>query len=68
MSAARVLEFEDLQRMTGYRRRSDVERTLRAQGIKTFVGRKGPWTTLDLINQAGGLKPVDEDTYSADII
>jgi Domain of unknown function (DUF4224) len=55
MSAARVLEFEDLQRLTGYSRRSDVERALRSQGIRIFIGRRGPWTTLDLINQAGGL-------------
>ncbi|WP_341522179.1 DUF4224 domain-containing protein [Pseudomonas sp. G.S.17] len=68
MSAARVLEFEDLQRVTGYSRRSDVERALRSQGIRMFIGRKGPWTTLDLINQAGGLKPVESDNYDADII
>jgi hypothetical protein len=68
MSAVRVLEFEDLQRVTGYTRRSDVERALRSQGIRIFIGRHGPWTTLDLINQAGGLKPVDAETYDADII
>ncbi len=68
MSAARVLEFEDLQRVTGYQRRSDVERALRSQGIKIFVGRKGPWTTVDLVNQAGGLKPAGNDNYEADII
>ena len=68
MSAARVLEFGDLQRVTGYSRRSDVERALRSQGIRMFVGRKGPWTTLDLINQAGGLTPVEPESYGADIV
>lgn len=68
MSAAKVLEFEDLQRVTGYTRRSDVERALRTQGIKVFQGRKGPWTTVDLVNQAGGLNAGGDESYEADII
>lgn len=68
MSAAKVLEFEELQRITGYTRRADVEKSLRRQGIKTFVGRNGPWTTIDLINQAGGLRPADNDNYGPDIV
>lgn len=68
MSADKVLEFEDLQRVTGYRRRADVERALRSQGIRIFVGRRGPWTTVDLINEAGGMKPQNQDSYDAGII
>ena len=68
MSAAKVLEFEELQRITGYTRRADVEKTLRAQGIRIFAGRKGPWTTIDLVNQAGGLRVADSDTYGPDIV
>lgn len=52
---SRVLTFQDLQLLTGYRRRADVERVLTAQGITLFKGRLGPWTTIDLVNQAGGL-------------
>jgi hypothetical protein len=63
-----VLAFADLQRITGYQRRSDVERTLREQGIQIFRGRTGPWTTLDLINQAGGMKPNATDRYDAHIL
>lgn len=54
---SRVLTFQDLQLLTGYRRRADVERVLVAQGIMLFKGRFGPWTTIDLVNQAGGLTP-----------
>jgi hypothetical protein len=68
MSAAQVLEFDELQRITGYSRRSDVERTLRSQGIKIFLGRKGPWTTIDLVNQAGGIKADTVEKYEADIV
>lgn len=68
MSAAKVLEFEDLQRVTGYTRRSDVERALNSQGIKIFQGKKGPWTTIDLVNQAGGLKPDSDEAYGPDIV
>jgi hypothetical protein len=68
MSAAKVLEFEELQRITGYTRRADVERALRGEGIRIFLGRRGPWTTVDLVNQAGGLKPIDDDKYDAEIV
>lgn len=63
-----VLDFEDLQRITGYQRRSDVERTLIEQGIRMFRGRTGPWTTIDLINLAGGVGPVLTERYDADIL
>lgn len=51
-----ILTFEDLQQLTGYTKRSGVERALRKQGIRWFWGRHGPWTTVELINQAGGLR------------
>lgn len=63
-----VLVFEDLQRITGYQRRSDVERSLIEQGIRLFRGRTGPWTTLNLINQAAGLSSASAERYDADIL
>ncbi|WP_455827832.1 hypothetical protein [Pseudomonas kilonensis] len=63
-----VLIFTDLQRITGYQRRSDVERSLIDQGVRLFRGRTGPWTTLDLINQAAGMKPTAAERYDADIL
>lgn len=63
-----VLVFADLQRITGYQRRSDVERSLIEQGIRLFRGRTGPWTTLELINQAAGMKPAAAERYDADIL
>lgn len=63
-----VLVFTDLQRITGYQRRSDVERSLIDQGVRLFRGRTGPWTTLDLINQAAGIKPAAAEPYDADIL
>jgi hypothetical protein len=62
------LELEELPRITGYTRRADVERALHGEGIRIFLGRRGPWTTVDLVNQAGGLKPVDQDKYDAEIV
>lgn len=67
-SSSDVLNFEDLQRITGYQRRSDVERTLLEQGIRMFRGRTGPWTTIDLINRAGGVGPGRPERYDADIL
>ncbi|MGV8887722.1 DUF4224 domain-containing protein [Pseudomonas sp. LT1P18] len=63
-----VLTFEDLQCITGYQRRSDVERTLIDQGVRLFRGRTGPWTTLELINQAGGINPARDEKYPPDIL
>ena len=63
-----VLTFEDLKRITGYARRADVERALHEQGIRLFRGRTGPWTTVELINQAGGLRPASQEQYGVDIL
>lgn len=63
-----VLTFQDLQQVTGYQRRSDVERCLIDQGVRIFRGRSGPWTTIDLINRAGGIKPGSDERYGADIL
>lgn len=68
MSTAKVLEFEELQRITGYTWRADVERALRGEGIRIFLSRRGPWPTVDLVNQTGGLKPIDQDKYDAEIV
>lgn len=67
---SRVLTFPDLQLLTGYRRRADVERTLTSQGIRFFRGRIGPWTTIDLVNHAGGISGTDHQSglYSPEIL
>lgn len=55
--------------LTGYTRPADVERCLRDQGVKFFWGKDGPWTTLELINAAGGLRPSGNDgTYEGPIL
>ena len=53
MSSSRL---EDLKRITGYERLADVERCLVAQGVRFFRGRRGIWTTVDLVNAAGGIE------------
>ena len=60
-STADILELEDLRRITEYKRAADVERCLKKQGIHVFWGRKGPWTTVALINAAGGLNSARAD-------
>ncbi|HHX4269570.1 TPA: DUF4224 domain-containing protein [Pseudomonas aeruginosa] len=63
-----ILTFEDLQQLTGYTKRSGVERALRKQGIRWFWGRHGPWTTVELINQAGGLRSATQEQYGVEIL
>lgn len=52
-----LISCKELMAITGYQRPADVARCLREQGVHVFNGRAGPWTTLDLINRAGGIEP-----------
>lgn len=61
-----VLLTADLQAITQYTRISDVRRCLDEQGIRYFWGRGGIWTTIDLVNAAGGLRPDLHREYPAD--
>lgn len=59
MNTAEILETEDLLRITKLTKVGDVERVLQQQGIKIFRGRRGAiWTTLALINKAGGIETI----------
>lgn len=63
------LNIEDLKQLTGYERAGDVERCLAQQGVRFFWGKQGPWTTRELINAAGGLKPAsNDDRYEGSIL
>lgn len=65
-----VLAFADLCAAYGYGRAADVRRCLTRDGIRYFEGKDGPWTTMDLINAAGGLRantaPNPADPYNPD--
>jgi len=56
-----VLTTAHLIETTGYQRPADIERCLREQGVRYFWGKDGPWTTIDLVNAAGGLKASAND-------
>ena len=51
-----LLQTSDLLALTGYQKAGDAARCLRRQGITVFEGKDGPWTTLQLVNAAGGLR------------
>jgi len=63
-----ILTTDDLLKITGYEKPGDMRRKLIEQGIKVFSGKSGPWTTIELINAAGGLKVSTNDEYSTDIL
>ncbi len=52
-----IVETDDLCEITGYTRPADAARCLRDQGIRVFDSRRGPWTTLEIINAAAGIRP-----------
>jgi hypothetical protein len=65
-----AFEFEDLQRLSGFTRRADVERWAKDNGIPLKLCRGGVWTTVDAVNQAlGVVSPGATDTpYPAGVI
>jgi hypothetical protein len=68
---SRIITTEELLAVSGYAREGDVCRMLDEHGIRYFLGKGArPWTTLDLINAAGGLRYGElaerPDLYSPD--
>lgn len=63
-----IIETSDLLAITGYQKPGDAARCLRKQGITVFDGKDGPWTTLELVNAAGGLAALsaNNEYYRAD--
>lgn len=69
--ATTILSIDDLRRSTGYSRPTDVARCLKAQGVKVFWGKDGPWTTSTALDAALGLRPPTDaanEPYPADIL
>lgn len=65
-----VLQFEDLQKISGYDRRADVEKWAERSGIPVKPCRGGVWTTLAALNRALGLPAANDEAapYGADVI
>ncbi|MGO3058786.1 MAG: hypothetical protein ACTID3_17860 [Halomonas sp.] len=64
MNVQSVLDCDDIKAITGYQRPADAARCLREQGVVVFNGRRGPWTTIDLINKAGGIEAIPRTELS----
>lgn len=62
-----VLEFPDLQKLSGYQRSADVERWAQENGIPVRSCRGGVWTTLPALDRALGLASND-DAYPAEVV
>ena len=57
-----VYEFEDLQKITGYKREADIKTSLMKQGVLCLTGKGGrPYTTRGLIEAAGGLGNIESE-------
>lgn len=69
MIGASVVEFAELQRLSGYERRADVERWAADIGLPTKPCRGGIWTTVEAINRAlGVVTSGDTALYGAEIV
>jgi len=62
-----LIDTEALKSVTGYKRNSDIEKCLEGQGIRYCYGKRGPWTTLDLINASKGLAALSNN-ISGDVL
>lgn len=63
-----IVEFSDLQRLSGFDRRADVERWAQTNGVPVKPCRGGVWTTLDALNAALGLAAANDDSYPAGMV
>lgn len=59
MIGERILEFADLQRLSGKAQRAAVERWCRDQGLRFVLGKDGPCSSVDAYNAALGLAAND---------
>lgn len=67
----RVLEHEDLQRLSKCTRRAHVEAWLKRQGIRYKIDRKGLWTTEAALDEALGIRAAagnDESYKPEDVL
>lgn len=66
----RVLEFSDLQKLSGFDRRADVERWAQGAGVPVKPCRGGVWTTVDALNRALGITAANDDAgaYPPDVV
>jgi len=58
-----IVEFSDLQRLSGFERRADVERWADNIGLHVKPCRGGVWTTLPALNEVLGLSDDDGEQY-----
>jgi len=68
-----ILEFADLQRLSGFERRADVERWARGIGLPVKPCRCGVWSSLEALNQVLGVRSRPETKanntpYAPDIL
>jgi len=69
-----IVEFADLQRLSGFERRSDVERWAQQISLPVRPCQAGVWTTLEALNQSLGVrtrteaKAAQNAPYSLDIL
>lgn len=65
MNHPEIITGEQIKQAMDFTNIGDVERKLTQQKIRYFYGRKGViWTTISLINAAGGLSSNDESSQT----
>ena len=55
MSDNSIIAFEQLQKITGFEQKAAIKRHLTASGVRFFETPRSLYTTVELMNAAGGL-------------
>jgi|TARA_R110000772_G_scaffold13998_2_gene40791 hypothetical protein len=55
MSDNSIVTFEQLQEMTGFNQKGAIKRHLMTSGVSFFETPRSLYTTVELLNSAGGL-------------
>ena len=69
MSDNSIIAFEQLQKITGFEQKGAIKRHLTASGVRFFETPRSIYTTIELLNSAGGLvQNIDKDEESEIIL
>jgi hypothetical protein len=63
-----IVEFSDLQRLSGFDRRADVERWANSIGLHVKACRAGVWTTVPALNEVLGVTERDDEQYPPGVV
>lgn len=64
-----IVEAEQLRKLSDTRTATTIKRWANQHGVRVLDGAEGPWTTIEALNAALGVRAAENDeSYSPDIL